>query len=283
MSLSRIRLLATPWTAAYQAPPSMGFSRQEYWNGVPLPSPIPGQEPEIMMRIWWWSDQRPRKLIPGVAGMEDGLEGGGTWSKRRGSSQEASRSILRKNNPGQTRGSGDGWTKTLKGVKISVPKTKQWKNIPPVLNWVGCLSAPWSHGKSQIYSECLSEPLTPGAERDNPFQKVFRSRGWSRRCFYKAPTKMGWSIHMHTHTPSALPMGENRAITIYSKNLEWFVGGEEGWLFMMYSGRNFRLLTLSSKWQPAWGEFSLLVMNLFSPNRGIWRKQTSWMQKKRRW
>ena len=38
-SLSRVRLLATPWTAAYQAPPSMGFSRQEYWSGVPLPSP----------------------------------------------------------------------------------------------------------------------------------------------------------------------------------------------------------------------------------------------------
>ena len=34
--LSRVRLLATPWTAAYQAPPSMGFSRQEYWSGVPL-------------------------------------------------------------------------------------------------------------------------------------------------------------------------------------------------------------------------------------------------------
>ena len=32
------RLLATPWTAAHQAPPSMGFSRQEYWSGVPLPS-----------------------------------------------------------------------------------------------------------------------------------------------------------------------------------------------------------------------------------------------------
>ena len=32
-------LLATPWTAAYQALPSMGFSRQEYWSGVPLPSP----------------------------------------------------------------------------------------------------------------------------------------------------------------------------------------------------------------------------------------------------
>ena len=39
-SLSRARLLATPWTAAHQAPPSMGFSRQEYWRGVPLPSPV---------------------------------------------------------------------------------------------------------------------------------------------------------------------------------------------------------------------------------------------------
>ena len=36
-SLSHIQLFATPWTAAYQAPPSMGFSRQEYWSGVPLP------------------------------------------------------------------------------------------------------------------------------------------------------------------------------------------------------------------------------------------------------
>ena len=39
-SLSRVRLLATPWIAAYQAPPSIGFSRQEHWSGVPLPSPL---------------------------------------------------------------------------------------------------------------------------------------------------------------------------------------------------------------------------------------------------
>ena len=39
-SLSRVQLLGTPWTAAHQAPPSMGFSRQEYWSGVPLPSPV---------------------------------------------------------------------------------------------------------------------------------------------------------------------------------------------------------------------------------------------------
>ena len=48
-SLSRVWLLVTPWTAAHQAPPSVGFSRQEYWNGVPLPSPgnlpNPGIEP----------------------------------------------------------------------------------------------------------------------------------------------------------------------------------------------------------------------------------------------
>ena len=38
-SLSHVRSSATPWTAAFQAPPSMGFSRQEYWSGVPLPYP----------------------------------------------------------------------------------------------------------------------------------------------------------------------------------------------------------------------------------------------------
>ena len=38
-SLSHVRLLVTPWTAAHQAPPSMGFPRQECWSGVPLPSP----------------------------------------------------------------------------------------------------------------------------------------------------------------------------------------------------------------------------------------------------
>ena len=39
-SFSRVWLFATPWTAGHQAPPSMGFSRQEYWSGVPLPSPM---------------------------------------------------------------------------------------------------------------------------------------------------------------------------------------------------------------------------------------------------
>ena len=38
-SLSRVQLLATPWTATYQAPPTVRFSRQEYWSGVPSPSP----------------------------------------------------------------------------------------------------------------------------------------------------------------------------------------------------------------------------------------------------
>ena len=42
-SLSCVRLLGTPWTAAQQAPPSMGLARQEYWSGVPLPSPFYGK------------------------------------------------------------------------------------------------------------------------------------------------------------------------------------------------------------------------------------------------
>ena len=50
-SLSRVRLFATPWTVAYQAPPSMGFSRQGYWGGLPFPSPgqlpNPGIEPGL--------------------------------------------------------------------------------------------------------------------------------------------------------------------------------------------------------------------------------------------
>ena len=50
--LSRVRPLA--WTAAYQAPPSMGFSRQEYWSGVPLPSP----------RIWWMPFKWMKPLYP---------------------------------------------------------------------------------------------------------------------------------------------------------------------------------------------------------------------------
>ena len=52
--LSRVRLFATPWTAAYQAPPSMGFSRQEYWSGVPLPSPKGCTIKEIKLVGWKW-------------------------------------------------------------------------------------------------------------------------------------------------------------------------------------------------------------------------------------
>ena len=46
-SLSPVRLFATPWTVAYQAPPSMGFSRQECWNGLPFPSPGDLPDPGI--------------------------------------------------------------------------------------------------------------------------------------------------------------------------------------------------------------------------------------------
>ena len=51
--LSCVRLFVTPWTVAYQAPPSMGFSRQEYWSGLPLPSPNKAQRRfNFLVNIW---------------------------------------------------------------------------------------------------------------------------------------------------------------------------------------------------------------------------------------
>ena len=55
-SLSHVRLLVTPWTAAHQALPSMGFFRQEYWSGVPSPSPL-GRGwaiPNLSLSSWGW-------------------------------------------------------------------------------------------------------------------------------------------------------------------------------------------------------------------------------------
>ena len=49
-SLSRVQLLATPWTVAHQAPPSMGVSRQECWSGLPFPSPGDLSDPGIESR-----------------------------------------------------------------------------------------------------------------------------------------------------------------------------------------------------------------------------------------
>ena len=59
--LSRVRLLATPGTAAYQAPPSMGFSRQEYWSGVPLPSP--GSRDGHMQTIIYRIDKQQGSIV----------------------------------------------------------------------------------------------------------------------------------------------------------------------------------------------------------------------------
>ena len=57
-SLSHIRLFATSWSVAHQAPPSMGFSRQEYWSGLPFPSPLDyllteqGVSPVVNTNCW---------------------------------------------------------------------------------------------------------------------------------------------------------------------------------------------------------------------------------------
>ena len=65
-SLNCVRLFATPWTAAYQAPPSMGFSRQEYRSGVPLPSPgvfYPALNVQGNMLCWGWNQSNMAKSV----------------------------------------------------------------------------------------------------------------------------------------------------------------------------------------------------------------------------
>ena len=66
--LSHVQLFATPWTAAYRAPPSMGFSRQEYWSGVPSSSPVTGADADLywiyvpdppLARLLTWIDTSP--------------------------------------------------------------------------------------------------------------------------------------------------------------------------------------------------------------------------------
>ena len=64
-SLSRVRLLATPWTAAFQAPPSMGFSRQEYWSGLPLPSPECEVYSGTILNYSVWSQSKEPLKVPG--------------------------------------------------------------------------------------------------------------------------------------------------------------------------------------------------------------------------
>ena len=58
-SLSRVWLFATPWTVAHQAPPSMGFSRQEHWSGLPFPSP------KILYRQYFWYYKNLSREIKG--------------------------------------------------------------------------------------------------------------------------------------------------------------------------------------------------------------------------
>ena len=63
-SLSRVRLCATPQTAAHQAPPSLGFSRQEHWSGLPFPSPMHESEKWKLSRSVVTDSSQPRGLQP---------------------------------------------------------------------------------------------------------------------------------------------------------------------------------------------------------------------------
>ena len=84
-SFSHVWRLATPWTAAYQAPPSMGFSRQKYWSGVPLPSPKEGWVPknwcfwvvvlgETLQRVPWTAKRSNQSILKEI-NLDYSLEG----------------------------------------------------------------------------------------------------------------------------------------------------------------------------------------------------------------
>ena len=86
-SLSRVWLFATPWTAAYQAPPSMWFSRQEYWSEVPSPSPEPKYScPQILILRFciqgfnWWVDRKYLGKLKMPKDLKSQLEFAAHWS-----------------------------------------------------------------------------------------------------------------------------------------------------------------------------------------------------------
>ena len=96
-ALSRVRLLAIPWTAAYQAPPSMGFSRQEYWSGVPSPSlndslgiviastykELPMDQAPMQVSHFWRRRWHPTPvLLPGKSHGRRSLVGCSPWGRK---------------------------------------------------------------------------------------------------------------------------------------------------------------------------------------------------------
>ena len=71
-SLSHVRLFVTPWTVAYQAPPFMGFSRQEHWSGLPFPSPGDLPDPGIEPRSSALQTGALPSELPGKPGNNNG-------------------------------------------------------------------------------------------------------------------------------------------------------------------------------------------------------------------
>ena len=88
-SLSRVQLFETPWTAAYQAPLSMGFFRQEYWSGLPLPSPGWGWVASLFRYKWWGSCLRKDTrwqptlvFLPDKSHRQRSLVGSSPWGRK---------------------------------------------------------------------------------------------------------------------------------------------------------------------------------------------------------
>ena len=128
-SLSRVRLFATPWTAAYQAPPSMGFSRQEYWSGVPLPSPsgTSDKEPTCQCRRCKRQDSVAGLGRSPGEGKYSGLVRGLLSCIGEGNGNPLQCSCL------ENFRDGGAWWAAVYGVEIFKAERIQRANIPPFL------------------------------------------------------------------------------------------------------------------------------------------------------
>ena len=152
-SLSHVWLFPTPWTAAHQAPLSMGFTRQEYWSRVPLPSAgdmgsIPSQGAKILQATWhgkrrdWFKAKTYSVLCPDTrAGLylecPDGAqaqgrcEWGRTWvGIQRGGPDRKSRPVPHANKEGKT-GAGASNTAVLCAVTTEDSTERLWLKVMP--------------------------------------------------------------------------------------------------------------------------------------------------------
>ena len=209
-SLSRVRLLATPWTSAYQAPLSVGFSRQEYWSGVPLPSPK--EHDRDAFKVWFFlfffSNYQVFQL--GFPGSSVGKE-----------------STCNAGNPGSIPGSG-----RSTGDGIGYPLQYCWASL--VAQLVKNPPAVW---ETWVWSLVWEDPLEKG--------KVTHSNILAWRIpwtiYSMGLQRIGhdWVTFTLTFTSCLSPVAIARGIKLIDKMLQIRMG--RSWMFLLNNIQNLKV------------------------------------------